>query len=44
LIREIQQYEFGVAIALKAQPDLLKIPEFYQTGKGNLWIAVDQIL
>jgi N-acetylglutamate synthase-like GNAT family acetyltransferase len=42
LILNIQQNEFAIAIALEDQPDLLKIPEFYQTGKGNFWIAVDQ--
>ncbi len=41
LILNIQQLEFGIAIAIEEQPDLLKIPEFYQTGKGNFWIAVD---
>ncbi|NEQ19959.1 MAG: GNAT family N-acetyltransferase [Microcoleus sp. SIO2G3] len=42
LIRDIQQNEFAVAIALEDQPDLLQIPKFYQIGKGNFWIALDQ--
>lgn len=41
LICEIQQ-EFGVAITLTDQPDLLQIPQFYQTGYGNFWVAIDQ--
>jgi hypothetical protein len=42
LITQIQQQEFGTAIAIADQPDLLKIPEFYQVGDGNFWVAIDQ--
>jgi N-acetylglutamate synthase-like GNAT family acetyltransferase len=42
LICGIQQNEFGIAITLEAQPDLLKIPQIYQNRKGNFWIAVDR--
>lgn len=35
--------EFNFPISPAAQPDLLDIPKFYQTGQGNFWIAlVDQ--
>lgn len=40
LILTIQQKEYGVAITKEDQPDLLKIEEFYQSGKGNFWIAL----
>lgn len=40
LILYIQQHEFAVPITLEEQPGLLNIPEFYQKGKGNFWIAV----
>ncbi|WP_144157366.1 GNAT family N-acetyltransferase [Paraburkholderia sp. BCC1885] len=39
VILPIQQDEFGVAVTLDNQPDLLAIPEFYQTGKGDFWVA-----
>jgi GNAT superfamily N-acetyltransferase len=39
MILEIQQAEFQVDIDLERQPDLLTIPDFYQQGKGNFWIA-----
>lgn len=39
LILGIQQNEFGIPITLDDQPDLLQIRMFYQTGKGNFWIA-----
>lgn len=39
LILPIQQNEFGVAVTLDDQPDLLAIPDFYQTGKGDFWVA-----
>ena len=35
------QHEFNVPIPLEEQPGLLEIPDFYQKGKGNFWIAVD---
>jgi GNAT superfamily N-acetyltransferase len=41
LILPIQQQEFGISITLEAQPDLLSIPEFYQRGAGNFWVALD---
>lgn len=40
LILNIQQHEFSIPIDLKAQPDLNNIPDFYQTGNGNFWIAM----
>ncbi len=40
LILPIQQQEFGVPITSADQPDLQQIPAFYQTGKGNFWIAL----
>lgn len=41
LILDIQQNEFTVPITLKEQPDLLTISNFYQQGKGNFWLAVN---
>jgi GNAT superfamily N-acetyltransferase len=41
LILAIQQ-EFGIAITLADQPDLLEIPQIYQSGKGNFWLAIAQ--
>jgi GNAT superfamily N-acetyltransferase len=40
-ILPIQQAEFGIPITLGDQPDLLNIPDFYQRGKGNFWVALD---
>jgi N-acetylglutamate synthase-like GNAT family acetyltransferase len=40
VILPIQQSEFGIAIELKDQPDLLDIPGFYQKGNGNFWVAL----
>jgi N-acetylglutamate synthase-like GNAT family acetyltransferase len=40
VILPIQQEEFGIRITLEDQPDLLDIPNFYQKGKGNFWVAV----
>jgi len=42
LILNIQQKEFNVPITLDDQPDLLKIPDFYQQGNGNFWVALDE--
>jgi N-acetylglutamate synthase-like GNAT family acetyltransferase len=42
LILSIQQTEFGVAVKLSDQPDLTMIPEFYQSGNGQFWIALVQ--
>jgi N-acetylglutamate synthase-like GNAT family acetyltransferase len=39
LILEIQNNEFGVAVSIEQQPDLQRIPEFYQLNKGNFWVA-----
>lgn len=39
LIIKIQNEEFGIPITLNMQPDLMNIPEFYQTRDGNFWIA-----
>lgn len=41
LIVGIQHGEFGIDITARDQPDLFSIPEFYQTGKGNFWVALD---
>jgi GNAT superfamily N-acetyltransferase len=40
LISKIQREEFEIPITLEQQPDLAEIPSFYQTGKGNFWIAL----
>jgi N-acetylglutamate synthase-like GNAT family acetyltransferase len=40
VILPIQREEFGIAITAKDQPDLADIPGFYQTGKGQFWVAV----
>ena len=40
LIVGIQRDEFGIAITLEDQPDLQDIPEFYQRGAGNFWVAL----
>ncbi|WP_022667856.1 GNAT family N-acetyltransferase [Desulfospira joergensenii] len=39
LIVHIQQNEFGLPITADDQPDLTNIPEFYQSRKGNFWVA-----
>lgn len=41
MILPIQQVEFGLPVTIDHQPDLLKIPEVYQDGKGNFWTALD---
>jgi GNAT superfamily N-acetyltransferase len=41
LILPIQREEFGVAVTLADQPDLLSIPGFYQQRAGNFWLALD---
>lgn len=41
MIVNIQQKEFHIAITADQQPDLKTIPQFYQSGKGNFWIALD---
>jgi GNAT superfamily N-acetyltransferase len=40
LILPIQRDEFGSAITLNDQPDLLTIPDVYQRGHGNFWVAL----
>jgi N-acetylglutamate synthase-like GNAT family acetyltransferase len=42
LILQIQREEFGVPVTLEDQPDLNEITDFYQSGNGNFWVAVDQ--
>jgi len=42
LILKTQQQEFGLPITLEDQHDLLDIPNFYQIGNGNFWIALDR--
>jgi N-acetylglutamate synthase-like GNAT family acetyltransferase len=39
LIVNIQRKEFGISITAEDQPDLTEIPDFYQTGDGNFWVA-----
>lgn len=41
LIVGIQRGEFGIDITAEDQPDLRRVPSFYQRGAGNFWIAVD---
>jgi GNAT superfamily N-acetyltransferase len=38
----IQRDEFGIPIALEAQPDPLDTRGFYQHGAGDFWVAVAQ--
>ncbi|HYM34558.1 MAG TPA: GNAT family N-acetyltransferase, partial [Steroidobacteraceae bacterium] len=40
VILPIQQKEFSIPITLDAQPDLQDIPNFYQQGDGNFWVAL----
>jgi N-acetylglutamate synthase-like GNAT family acetyltransferase len=40
LILEIQQNEYNILITKEDQPDLFKIKNFYQNGKGNFWVAI----
>jgi len=39
VIVPIQREEFGIAISAEDQPDLQAIPEFYQVGSGDFWVA-----
>ncbi|MBO9155099.1 GNAT family N-acetyltransferase [Chitinophaga sp. GCM10012297] len=41
MILPIQQVEFSLPVTIEHQPDLLKIPEVYQDGRGNFWTALD---
>ena len=40
LILPIQQVEFGVPITAADQPDLARIPEVYQSGRGGFWVGL----
>lgn len=40
-ILNIQQNEFNVPISIKDQPDLNQIETYYQTKKGNFWLALE---
>ena len=40
LIVGIQRGEFEISITADDQPDLSSIPQFYQAGAGNFWVAV----
>jgi hypothetical protein len=40
LIVGIQRGEFAIPISAEAQPDLQRIPEYYQSGPGNFWVAL----
>jgi N-acetylglutamate synthase-like GNAT family acetyltransferase len=39
VIVPIQREEFGIPISAEDQPDLKAIPEFYQHGTGDFWVA-----
>jgi len=39
VILPIQQEEFGIPITREAQPDLLRIADYYQVRDGNFWVA-----
>jgi N-acetylglutamate synthase-like GNAT family acetyltransferase len=39
VIVPIQREEFGIAITADDQPDLKSIPDFYQVGTGDFWVA-----
>jgi len=40
LILNIQRNEFKIPITKEDQPDLSDIPNFYQSGSGNFWVAL----
>lgn len=42
LIVDIQRQEFGVDMTIENQPDLQKIPTYYQINNGNFWIAKNE--
>lgn len=42
VILPIQREEFGIAISVADQPDLQAIPDFYQVGNGDFWVATKQ--
>lgn len=39
VIVPIQREEFSIAITAADQPDLQAIPDFYQAGTGDFWVA-----
>ena len=39
LILSIQQEEFNIPVNLEDQPDLINIPQYYQTSNSNFWVA-----
>jgi hypothetical protein len=39
VILPVQQMEFGIPVTLADQPDLMDIPNYYQSGAGNFWVA-----
>ena len=39
VILPIQNQEFGIPITEQQQPDLHDIPQFYQRGTGDFWVA-----
>lgn len=41
LILPIQREEFGFDVTVADQPDLLEIHDFYQSGAGGFWVAMD---
>jgi len=41
LIVAIQRGEFRIEITAEQQPDLREIPAYYQTGRGNFWVALE---
>lgn len=41
LIVAIQSGEYGIAITLADQPDLVDVDGFYRGGRGNFWVALD---
>lgn len=42
LIVDIQHQEFGVDLTVENQPDLQKIPTYYQINNGNFWITKNE--
>lgn len=40
LILPIQREEFGLPLTIDDQPDLLRIAEIYQRGRGDFWTAM----
>ncbi|UXI68762.1 GNAT family N-acetyltransferase [Tahibacter amnicola] len=42
LIVAIQRDEFGFAMSIDNQPDLVDVDGYYRLGKGNFWIALSE--